>query len=507
MKTPFFDKRGRLIHGTTVLTNFKAQDPTCADIAVPKAFKEIEARGGQAKAMCKEAGFSLAQIKSAWQFCLAFLLLLTIPVRASDLTPGFVFTDGQRLTAAQLGLLVSQATINPSFYTAKTLNLVLNTTDTILVYDSGSSTYKRITANNFLLNNTNWFTSQLVEKTSPVTNDMFLIYDATGLTLAKTSLSDIQTSPTLLQWWSTNWQNVFYLGQTNATYPTNIILTLTNPPAATDYVWVASSTLNTNVGSTYSNFQTGFQYLMPLTYGTGLTISNGVATNLVGITAREMPLRTATGLAYLARNVSALIDVTSTGTNGFFPAASRTTNGWFYAYIISDSSWTNVVGMLNDNSVFPSSLPTGYTYASRCLGAVYCITNTLAPLFQTGSKAWLNPTNFFAQSIIGHTVYTNFTAAQLTAFQITVPPIASVISGTAGSWGAQTNGLAEPTIAIARDTNGIGESIIAGIYRTNSSGFNITGHYEVPVNWTTGPYWKVGVINSTNSMNVTGYGL
>ena len=70
------------------------------------------------------------------------------------ITPGTTFVDGQRLTAAELAALVSNASINYTFYSTATGETVLGNGDQILVLTSGNQ-YRRISAANFILNNTN----------------------------------------------------------------------------------------------------------------------------------------------------------------------------------------------------------------------------------------------------------------------------------------------------------------------------------------------------------------
>ena len=43
------------------------KDPTCAEVAVPRAFKELEQKHSASR-ISKDAGFSVSQIKKAWKF-------------------------------------------------------------------------------------------------------------------------------------------------------------------------------------------------------------------------------------------------------------------------------------------------------------------------------------------------------------------------------------------------------------------------------------------------------
>lgn len=43
------------------------KDPTSAEVAVPRAFKELEQQHSASR-IAKDAGFSVSQIKKAWNF-------------------------------------------------------------------------------------------------------------------------------------------------------------------------------------------------------------------------------------------------------------------------------------------------------------------------------------------------------------------------------------------------------------------------------------------------------
>lgn len=433
------------------------------------------------------------------------LLLSVVLAHALDITPGITFTDGQRITAAQLGQLVNQATIQPGFYTGKTINTVLSATDTILVYSSASGTYRRITGQNFLLNNTNWIVN-LPEKTMVISNDYFLIYDSTGTVLSKASLADISSAPGFTSYLATNWQGILYLGTTNATYPTNIVSLKTNLVTGQDRLWLYDSVLATNVAVTFSNLQSSLLYAMPLTFGVNLSISNGASVNLIGITAAEVPLRGTNGQGLLARNVSLVVNVAGNGTNGFYPTNVLPSAGWVYAYVISDG--TNINGVLSTNFTVPA-FPPNFYFASRCLGAAYCLSNSLSTFYQRGKDVWL-PSSVMPTTVSTITLYTNYPVSGLTNFQAVVPPIANSFSGSVSGLGINSlpGGVFLAGLTLALNTNGVGEQAIVATGSTNGVGNkSIAGSFSVPVNWTTGPFFKTGATGMTNTVFITGYGL
>ena len=128
---------------------------------------------------------------------ITFLLLaVSIAVsQAQDLTAGIVFQDGQRITAAQLGQLVTGATIQPNFYNNKVSQPSVLPTDTLLVYSAASGTFHRVLA-------TGIFTNAYIVSSQPIyasalnTNDpyTFLGYDTTNNSLFQISSSNLVSS-------------------------------------------------------------------------------------------------------------------------------------------------------------------------------------------------------------------------------------------------------------------------------------------------------------------------
>lgn len=111
--------------------------------------------------------------------------------KAQDISPGYTFTDGQRLTAAQLESLVNQAAIQPAFYTDKIIQTNLNPTDILLVYNPSSGTYHQLTGQTAVFGNTAFITGQPEYPTNTLAPyDYLLIYDPTNGILAKVSVTN-----------------------------------------------------------------------------------------------------------------------------------------------------------------------------------------------------------------------------------------------------------------------------------------------------------------------------
>ena len=111
----------------------------------PKGLKEVENqpkwKGGpnhSSKDIANHFGMSRDFIKHTWSKAvplLAFMLCLSA-FGSGEITPGYVFTT--TASADTLGKLVSQATIGPTFYSAKTAMTTPTLNDTILALQNGN---------------------------------------------------------------------------------------------------------------------------------------------------------------------------------------------------------------------------------------------------------------------------------------------------------------------------------------------------------------------------------
>jgi len=169
--------------------NLKSGDPTLPEKAVPKAFRDLEQKHGASR-IAREAGFSVKQIKRIWNMLTLLTGLLAVTATAGDLTRSITFSDGQRITAAQLHTLVDGASVNATFLTGKNLNSTVDTADYVTVYDTSAGTFTRMTLSTLLMNNTGLITTQ-TDEVNPAYNDYVLTYDASSASFAKVSITNL----------------------------------------------------------------------------------------------------------------------------------------------------------------------------------------------------------------------------------------------------------------------------------------------------------------------------
>jgi hypothetical protein len=122
---------------------------------------------------------------------------VALPAAAGDLTRSVTFTDGQRLSAANLHTLVDGASINATFLTGKSLLGTVDSADFVLVYDTSTGVFTKMTLGTLLLANTGMITTQ-PEEYNPAPTDYLLLYDASGAQLAKVSVTNLVTGNTNL---------------------------------------------------------------------------------------------------------------------------------------------------------------------------------------------------------------------------------------------------------------------------------------------------------------------
>lgn len=123
--------------------------------------------------------------------------LFSLPAGAADITRGITFSDGQRLTAANLHSLVDSATIGAAFLTGKDVLSTVDNADYVLIYDTSTGTYKKMTLAVLIMANTGLITTQSDEP-SPAGGDYLLLYDASANSLAKVSVTNLVNGNTNL---------------------------------------------------------------------------------------------------------------------------------------------------------------------------------------------------------------------------------------------------------------------------------------------------------------------
>jgi hypothetical protein len=285
--------------------NTKAIDPSLPEKAVPRAFKELEQTQGSSK-ISRDSGFSVKAIKRIWNMLTFLTALLATTANAGDLTRSITFSDGQRITAAQLHTLVDGASIGATFLTGKNLNSTVEAADYVLVYDTSAGVYTKMTLSTLLMANTGLITTQ-TDDPNPAYNDYVLTYDASASSFAKVSITNliyntnliaVLPSITNLTQSATMW--VRHSGTNAQIEVTNLWLNFTyrapftnlaqhTAPTNTDRLLIWDSTAGTNKYTTLSGFFTNLtatttngasDYYITITNGTPklITYANMVNT-------------------------------------------------------------------------------------------------------------------------------------------------------------------------------------------------------------------------------------
>lgn len=167
------------------------------DVAVPKAFREIEQGGTSAREIARQTGFSVDHIRRVFNFLLLFLFSVSLPAVAADISAGYVFSSGEaNITHTKLNSVVGGASITTDFLTGKTLAQP-TVSDLLLFYSASAQDYRKANFNTLLLGNTNLILGQ-VEQAVPLTNDFVLLYSATDNLLRKTTVDSLIRTNALL---------------------------------------------------------------------------------------------------------------------------------------------------------------------------------------------------------------------------------------------------------------------------------------------------------------------
>lgn len=182
---------------------------------------------------------------------LFLLLAALLPAHGADLQRGVTFSDGQRITAAELHELVDDAVILPSFISGQSAASSLAGGDLLLMY-SGSALYK-IAANTALYQNTAIITG-LTAKTQPASTDYFLLYDATGAALKKVTLDNLTWNNPIV------YTNLFRYMQSNYVLPGITNLPLVVIPEYLSWVFVNDG--GTNKRMSPHNLLAGWQAIV-----------------------------------------------------------------------------------------------------------------------------------------------------------------------------------------------------------------------------------------------------
>lgn len=182
--------------------------------------------------VCRALGCSF----SAGATCLivALMLLLSSKANAGQISSGTFFTDGMTVHAADLNNAINNATITTTFYLTQVIGNTPQTSDYLLLYSPSLAQYYKITANNFIFNNTN-IIGDLANKAVPTNTDLVLAYDSVGGTLVNVTvgslLANAVTNAPILQESNISASALLPItqGGTNASvYPTNLFVAATS---------------------------------------------------------------------------------------------------------------------------------------------------------------------------------------------------------------------------------------------------------------------------------------
>lgn len=179
------------------------------------------------------------------------------------------------------------------------------------------------------------------------------------------------------------------------------------------------------------------------------------------LTADEVVLKstTSTSVARMVTGVSVTVDITlGVALNAFETGAARTTNRWFYVWLISDG--TNTRAVLEDSGSADGAVPTGPDlsggafagYAYQALVGQIRLNATgsgeIVPFHQYDRQVWIQETNVFNVTATS-TTYALLAGGDLTNFRAAVPPNSRSFSGVAGS----TNLAIDSNLSIAACKN------------------------------------------------------
>lgn len=359
-------------------------------------------------------------MKTNMRAVLGWLLLgWTLVSPAADLTRSITFSDGQKLTAANLHALIDGASINTAFLTGKSLLSAVDSGDYVLVYDTSAGTFKKMTLGALLLANTDLITTQL-EEGSPAAGDYLLLYDASGGTLAKVSMANLVTGNTNLIGGQAPLTNLLSTAQflvnnggTNARIQlqhlwaqnfeyTRAITNLTrhSAPKNTDAFLLWDSTAGTNRWATWIDLVTNTPSVGTVSNAAllsvvetnqfkNITISNLMSqfansgtfltTNLTftataacsGITGAGKPIDAAHGFATVPRYVKAVLVCTTANLNyaiGDEVGVDPTWDGWLTAPALFTFGNSTNVGVVVRNTA------AGWSIANKTTGTLAAIT-------------------------------------------------------------------------------------------------------------------------------------
>jgi hypothetical protein len=257
--------------------------------------------------------------------------------------------------------------------------------------------------------------------------------------------------------------------------------------------------------------------------GRNIVIANNASSpaTQIDVSAEEVLLKhSGNGMPLLVSAVSLTLDIAlGVALNGFETGASRTTNRWYYLWLISDG--TNVRGVLEDSGSADGALPggpdlsnaafTGYVYYGL-VGQIRLNATGLGEVvrfWQHDRSVAIERTNIFSAFALSST-WAVLGGTQLTNFRSAVPPNgrwakgnfgATVTSAAIGIAACKDDGTADTTNIIGQQIS-VGD--VAGVTIDSFAG---GCNFKVPVRG--GAARNVQVISDSgtakNRLSITGY--
>jgi hypothetical protein len=466
---------------------------------------------------------------------IAVWLLCAVVVHAADLSRGITFTDGQRITAAQLHQLIDNAQILPGYYTGKVSQTNLNATDILLVYSAASGTFHQVNGAQLFLNNTDWINSR-TEKLRLNTNDYFVVYDVDGGIIAKVALTNILyggnqsviagaraptniwNNYTLLAWDNTstpntsnywrltitnlydnlgsNWFSWFQLGPTNSGH-TNVPLAAAPVLTDTNRFWTSrgDANANTNLFTTWGQMKQSVTNTSTIGQSVDLLMQATNATIQL-LSCTDMVLKATNGASYTTGAFTLTNNLLlANPTNGVDTAIAGVSSNWYYIHVMSDGTNLATIASLSSNN---PALPAPFVYRALAGPAFYDSASHYYTNYQVGREVFLYQSNVFSGSLA-----TSFAMQTLTAISNAIPPIATQVYGSAGT----STSSGSTTLALAADNSGLGEvNLNIGSTGANSTDSMFTSSgFRLLIRTNQSFALKRGSINNTYRVDVSGY--
>ncbi len=256
--------------------------------------------------------------------------------------------------------------------------------------------------------------------------------------------------------------------------------------------------------------------------------NNTNRTYQIDVTADEVVLKTSNGLPMLASAVSLTLDLTlGVALNSFETGATRTTETWYYVWLISDG--TNVRGVLESAGTGDGAAPggpdltngafAGYTYTAL-IGQVRLNATgagEIVQFVQADRRVWTVEQVILAATVpAGADDWEVLVGTDRDEFRAAVPPTATACSGLVGA--DNTTDTAAIMLCAVRSTGGLastGLGIFVGaqLFQLQNMGSTYNGFggavpfNDLSVRGGTGRniQWKSRLTSLTVSLSVTGY--